>query len=113
LSNEQHVERADATPNGGAMAAFVAAGAGACAMGVVVVLHEAGIFSAPALYAPAGGVSGRTSLAVVVWLVVWATLHYRWVRQEIPAQRAWLVTMVLTAIGVLGTFPPLWKIFAG
>ncbi|MBR9988751.1 MAG: hypothetical protein KFH98_03290 [Gemmatimonadetes bacterium] len=111
MNSEMRVERAGAPPNGGAMAAFVAAAAGACAMGVVVVLHEAGIFSAPALYAPAGGVSGRTSLAVAVWLLVWVVLHLRWSRREIPPRRAWILMLALTAIGVLGTFPPLWKIF--
>jgi hypothetical protein len=110
LSSGLDVRTAGATHNGGAMAAIVAAGAGACAMGLVVVLHEAGIFSAPTLYPPAGGVSGRTSLAVAVWLITWAVLHLRWSRREIPPRRAWLVTLALTAIGLLGTFPPLWKV---
>jgi len=49
--------------NGSAMAAFLGGGIGAFAMGAVVLLNEAGIFAAPTLYAPAGGVSGRTTLA--------------------------------------------------
>ncbi len=52
-------------------------------MGVIVLLNEAGIFAVPALYAPAGGVSGRTTLATVVWLVAWGLLHYRWKGREI------------------------------
>ena len=54
--------------NGSAMASFMGAGIGAFAMGVIVLLNEAGIFAAPTLYAPAGGVTGRTTLATIVWL---------------------------------------------
>jgi hypothetical protein len=97
--------------NGAAMAAFVAAGVGSCAMGAAVLLHEAGIFSAPALYPPAGGVSGRTTLAVLAWLLAWALLHRRWRARHIPPRRAWSLTLVLTALGILGTFPPFWKLF--
>jgi hypothetical protein len=58
--------------NGSAMAALLGGGIGAFAMGAVVLLNEAGIFAAPTLYAPAGGVSGRTTLATIVWLMAWA-----------------------------------------
>jgi hypothetical protein len=93
------------------MAAFVAAGAGACALGVAVLLHEADVFSVPPLYEPAGGLSGRTTLAVVVWLLVWALLHSRWRARSIPAGRAWTLTLALTGLGILFTFPPLWTLF--
>ena len=43
--------------NGAAMAAALGAGIGASAMGIFVLLNEAGLFAAPALYGPAGGVS--------------------------------------------------------
>jgi hypothetical protein len=105
------VPTATGPTNGAAMAAFVAAGVGAFAMGLAVVLHEAGIFSAPAIHAGAGGVSGRTTLAVVVWLIAWAVLHFRWSTQTVSPRRAWTLTLVLTALGVLGTFPPFWSVF--
>ena len=60
--------------NGSAMAALLGGGIGAFAMGAVVLLNEAGLFAAPTLYAPAGGVSGRTTLATIVWLIAWAVL---------------------------------------
>jgi hypothetical protein len=97
--------------NGAAMAAFVAAGAGAFAMGLVVLLHEVGVYSAPALHGGAGGVSGRTTFAVVAWLVVWLALHLAWRRRDIPPRRALAITLVLTMLGVLGTFPPFWSVF--
>lgn len=94
--------------NGGAMAALLGAGIGAFAMGAVVLLNEAGIFAAPALYAPAGGLSGRTTLATIVWLAAWAVLHRRWNAREIGPGRVGAVTMILITLGVLGTFPPVW-----
>src|SRR5512134_1344663 len=94
--------------NGSAMAAFLSGGIGAFAMGAVVLLNEAGIFAAPTLYAPAGGVSGRTTLATIVWLIAWAVLHTRWKAREIAPGRVGAVTLILIALGVLGTFPPVW-----
>ena len=97
--------------NGSAMAALLAAGIGSMAMGAAVLLNEAGIFVAPTLYAPAGGVSGRTTLATIVWLVTWAVLHNRWKAREIAPGRVGALTLILVALGLLGTFPPVWALF--
>lgn len=96
--------------NGSAMAALLGGGIGAFAMGAFVLLNEAGIFSAPALYAPAGGVSGRTTLATIVWLIAWAVLHHRWKAREIAPGRISAVTLILIAVGLLGTLPPVWAL---
>ena len=97
--------------NGAAEAAFLAAGIGALAMGAVVLLNEAGLLSVPALYGPAGGVTGRTTVATLVWLVAWAVLHSRWKGREIEPSRIHALTLLLIALGVLGTFPPVWALF--
>ena len=96
--------------NGSAMAALLAGGIGAFAMGAVVLLNEAGLFAAPALYAPAGGVSGRTTLATLAWLMAWAVLHNRWKSREIAPRGVAAVTLILIGLGVLGAFPPLWTL---
>lgn len=96
--------------NGAAQAAFLAAGIGAFAMGLMVILNEAGLFVAPTLYSPAGGVSGRTTFAVVIWLIGWAVLHGRWKRRQIDSRRVWAVALILIGVGVLLTFPPVWKL---
>lgn len=95
-------------PNGGALAAVLAAGIGALAMGLFVIVNEAGIFTAPSLYGPTGGLSGRSTLAVLTWLVAWAILHARWRGQEVAAGRVLTWTLVLVGLGVLMTFPPVW-----
>ena len=103
----------DAPPrivNGAAMAAILGSGIGGFAMGLFVILHEAGIFSAPSLYAPAGALSGRSTFAVAAWLVAWGALHARWSRKEIPPAPVFRLTLALTALGVLGTFPLVWRL---
>jgi hypothetical protein len=98
-------------PNGAALAAFLAAGIGAFTMGLVVILNEAGLFAAPSLYPPAGGVTGRTAIAVAIWLIAWAVLHRRWKDREIAPRRVNLLTLVLIGLGILLTFPPVWSLF--
>lgn len=96
--------------NGAAMASFLGAGIGAFAMGVMVILNEASLFAAPALYAPAGGVSGRTTFAALIWVIGWAVLHRRWKGRQIEARWVHAVTMLLIGLGLFLTFPPVWKL---
>lgn len=96
--------------NGSAMAAILAAGIGTFAMGFFVIANEAGLYAAPALYSPAGGVSGRTTFATLTWLVAWFVMHRRWSRREVAAPRVFAITLVLIAVGIVLTFPPLWRL---
>lgn len=97
--------------NGANMAAVLGSGIGAFAVGLFVILNESGLFSAPGLYGPAGGVSGRTTFAVVTWLIAWGVLHRRWKGREVDTGRVLNATLVLVGLGLLATFPPLWSIF--
>ena len=97
--------------NGASLAALLAAGVGAFALGLIVILNEAGAFTVPAIYGPSGGVSGRTTLAVVIWLIAWAILHRSWRGREIQTGRVQAVTLILTLLGVVLTCPPVWRLF--
>jgi hypothetical protein len=101
-------EQVTAPAVGAAMAAILAAGIGAFAMGLFVILNEAGVFAAPALYGPAGGVSGRTAFAAIAWLIAWGVLHNRWKGQPVESGRVFTISLVLIALGVLLCFPPVW-----
>ncbi|HJR15879.1 MAG TPA: hypothetical protein VJ808_03415 [Gemmatimonadales bacterium] len=96
--------------NGAALASFLAAGIGAFATGAIVLLNEAGLFVSPTLYEPAGGVSGRTTLAALIWLIAWAVLHNRWKHRQVESRRVYAITLMLIGIGVLFCFPPVWKL---
>jgi hypothetical protein len=97
-------------PNGAALAALLAGGVGAFAMGLVIILNEAGVLTVPSLYEPAGGVTGRTTLAVVVWLITWSVLHNRWKNRRVDPRRVFRLTMLLVAAGLVLSFPPVWGI---
>mgnify|MGYP005849121627 CR=1 FL=1 len=97
--------------NGAAMAAVLGAAIGSFTLGLIVLFKATGLLSIPALYQPAGGVSGRTTLAVVIWLIVWGILHYRWKDQHISYQRTLLLSLILIGGSIVFTFPPLWSLF--
>ena len=105
-TNDKH----EGAPNGAALASFLAAGIGAFAVGFFVIVNETGLFAAPALYGPAGGVSGRMTFAAVVWLIGWAVLHSRWKNRELESRRVYAATLVLITVGVILSFPPVWQI---
>lgn len=97
-----------ALANGAAMAAVLGSAIGSFAMGAFVLLNEAGLFVSPALYAPAGGVTGRTTFAATVWLMAWGVLHARWKLREVAPGPVFTWALVLIALAVLATFPPTW-----
>jgi hypothetical protein len=98
-------------PNGVLWAAILASGIGGFAVGFMVILNETGVFAAPSLYDPAGGVSGRTTIAAVIWLVSWAVLHRLWRDREVDGARVTVIAAVLILLGLIGTFPPVWSLF--
>lgn len=100
-----------APSNGAALAAVLAAGIGAFAMGAFVLANEAGVFSAPSLYPPSGGLSGRSTFAVVTWLIAWVILHTRWRHRDLTAGPVFRWTLVLAGLGLLMVFPPVWGLF--
>lgn len=101
-------------PEGPICAAIIAAGAGATALGLLTTLAEANEGVADALNgnAAVGPLSGKTILAVAVWLVAWAVLHVLLRNKPYETSRALAIGLVPIALGVLGTFPPFFQLFA-
>jgi hypothetical protein len=101
--------------NGPACAAIVAAGAGCFAMGVLAVVGDASKRVAGMLnfYAPSGPLSGVSTMAVVVWLVVWVVLARLWRGKTVALGRANVVAFLLLAAGLLLTFPPVGDLLMG
>ncbi|HJR54411.1 MAG TPA: hypothetical protein VJ982_11955 [Gemmatimonadota bacterium] len=97
--------------NGAALAAFLGAGIGALGLGLVVFLNELGVFEVPALYGPAGGVTGRTAAGVLIWLVAWAVLHSRWKDRRMESSGPFAMALILIAVGFVLCFPPVWHLF--
>jgi len=101
--------------NGKAAAALLAGGIGAAFMGFITTLSIAlPDFSKAYLswYNPAGPLSGKTTLTVIVWLIVWAVLGKQWQDKDVDFDKIAMIAIVLLLLGILGTFPPFFDIFA-
>jgi hypothetical protein len=100
-------------PEGPIAAAIIAGGVGAAALGVVTTLSEAStrVSDWLAWSDRVGPLSGKTILAVVVWLVAWAVLHVTLRSRPYETRRALVVSLVLIGLGVLGTFPTFFQLF--
>jgi hypothetical protein len=101
-------------PTGPVAAAVLAAGIGAFVLGLLTTLSEAstGVHDFLEFDEDVGPLSGKTIIAVIAYVASWAVLHGLWRRQN-PALRPILIaTVVLIALGVLGTFPTFFQAFA-
>ena len=101
--------------NGPAAAAILASGIGSFALGLFTTLAQAvtPVRSAFNLYDPAGPLSGKTTVAVVVWLVAWVVFHTLWKNHQVNFTTVYIATLVLIALGLLGTFPLFFEAFGG
>jgi hypothetical protein len=95
--------------NGAGAAAVLAAGVGSFSVGFFAVLadKEPAIKSMMVFSKPTGPLSGVTTCAIVVWIISWAVLHARWHRRSVALARVCTSALVLLALGILLTFPPI------
>lgn len=102
-------------PNGPAAAAILASGIGSLALGLFTTLAQAitPIGSALNLYNPVGPLSGKTTGAVVIWLVAWAVFHGLWKNRQVDFAKVFIATLIMIALGLLGTFPLFFEAFGG
>jgi hypothetical protein len=100
-------------PEGPISAAIIATGVGATALGLLTTLAEANTSVKDWLQFNdrVGPLSGKTIMAVVVWVVSWAILHAGLRGKQYETGRAFTIALVLIALGVLGTFPTFFQLF--
>jgi hypothetical protein len=98
---------------GKALAALVAAGIGCAVLGVLTTLAELspGLKSVLNVYDPVGPLSGKTTVAVIVWLITWYALARRWHARPPVMTSALVATFVLIGVGFVGTFPLFFELF--
>ena len=102
------------TENSGiAAAAFVAAGIGCGSLGLFTTLAviSEGVKNLLNWWGPAGPLTGKTGLALIVWLIAWLVLHQLWKTKTVSFRKAFRATLVLVTLGVLGTFPTFFELF--
>lgn len=107
------VEFAD-KPEGPIAAAVLAAGVGCLALGILTTLAEASESVSDWLNwnDDVGPLSGKTLVAVIVWVVAWVVLHFAYRTRAFETRRALVIALVLIALGVVGTFPTFFQAFA-
>ncbi len=59
-----------------------------------------------------GPLSGKTTFTVLTWLVAWGVMHAMLKNTRYETRRAFSIAMVLIALGVIGTFPTFFQLFA-
>ena len=102
-----------ALPNGPAAAALLAGGIGSFAVGLMTVLAEisASLRTALTFSAPVGPLSGKTTVAVIIWLISWVVLGFLWKGKNVDFDRVVLLSFILLGLGLLATFPPFFLLF--
>lgn len=107
-------DRGELKPSGPAAAAVLAAGMGTFVLGLFTTLNEAStdINDFLRFSDDVGPLSGKTIIAAVAFFVSWAILGYLWREREIAWRPVLTATVVLLALGFLGTFPTFFEAFA-
>lgn len=101
------------TSTGPAAAAMIAGGIGTLMIGVLTTgaVISSGLKSFLNWWNPAGPLTGKTGVGVIVWLVSWLILNTLWKDKESNLRGAFIITLVLVGIGVILTFPPVFEAF--
>lgn len=99
--------------NGSGAAAILAAGVGSFALAVLAVAGDksAAIKSSLIFYKPTGPLFGVTTGAILIWLLTWGILEWRWRNRAVAARRISVVALVLLGLSLLLTFPPIVDLF--
>ena len=100
-------------PTGPIAAAVLAVGIGAFVLGLLTTLNEAStaVHDFLEFDEDVGPLSGKTIIAVAAYLGSWAVLYGVWRRQSPPLRAIVITTIVLIALGILGTFPTFFQAF--
>lgn len=99
--------------SGVASAAFVAAGIGCAALGLFTTLAQMNesVMNLLNWWNPAGPLAGKSGMAVIIWITAWVVLHIAWKNKAVSVRRAFTISLVLIAFGIVGTFPTFFEMF--
>ena len=99
--------------NGSGAAAILAAGIGCFALSVLAIAGDkwAAIKNSLVFYRPTGPLSGVTTTAILIWLMVWGILEWRWRNRSVAAGRINAAALALLFLSLVLTFPPVVDLF--
>jgi hypothetical protein len=104
-------------PDGPGAAAMLAAAIGVFALDLLTVLAEASVglhdwLESWDLGQGVGPLAGKTTVAVVVWVVSWIVLALLLRGKDVDLRKWIWASAILGILGVLGTLPPIFTAFA-
>jgi hypothetical protein len=107
-------QQGELKPSGPAAAVVLASGVGTFVLGLFTTLNEAssGMNDFLRFSDDVGPLSGKTVIAGGAFFVAWAVLGFMWRRREVAWRPVLIATVVLLALGFLGTFPTFFEAFA-
>mgnify|MGYP003983896653 CR=1 FL=1 len=102
-------------PNGAFLAAALSAGIGCFVIGLLIVLALVSPTIKGLLnwWSPAGPLTGKSGVGVIVWIFCWGFLHSRWKEKDQDFQKIWWLALFFIVGGFLMTFPPIFEALAG
>jgi hypothetical protein len=104
-------------PDGPGAAAMLASGIAVFSLGLLTTLNEVSEALHDWLQSfemgrGVGPLAGKTTVAVIVWLIAWLILGIAWRKRDINIRRVFWIGLVLGLLGVLLMFPPVFLAFA-
>jgi hypothetical protein len=101
-------------PFGPVAAVFLAAGFGSLVLGILTTWAEASESFAAKLnwHDPVGPLSGKTIVSAGAFFLAWAILAVVWRGKDPSPRVVYVVTGVMVVLGMLGTFPIFFELFA-
>ena len=102
-------------PNGAGAAAILAAGIGCFVFGILALTADALSLADRLLrfWPPSGSLSGTSTCAVLVWLLVWRWLAGLWRKRDVALLPVTLGAVALLCASLALTFPPLMDLLQG
>ncbi|MGA2251921.1 MAG: hypothetical protein ABSA39_19465 [Edaphobacter sp.] len=99
--------------NGSGAAAILSAGIGSFALAVLACAGDklAAVKNSLIFYKPTGPLSGVTTTAILIWLVAWGILEWRWRNRTVGVGRISVVALALLGLSLMLTFPPVVDLF--
>ena len=99
---------APSIPNGSGAAAMLAAAIGSFVLALFAIAGDKSVTIKNSLtfYQPTGPLSGVTTVAIIVWFLVWGLLEWRWGKRTVAMSRINRVSVAILALSILLTFPP-------
>jgi hypothetical protein len=112
-SNDSAAPAVKAMTNGVGAAAILAAGIGSFVLAVLAIVADKSIAIKKLMnfYRPTGPLSGVTTTAILVWLILWIILGRRWRDRSVGIGRISTIALILLVLSLMLTFPPIADLF--